>query len=556
VKPSPALRAPSPIGRGPTTRRWPSPFREKVAVGRMRVLLLFLLLSTGFADAARVEIREGHFYVDGSPFYIRGIGYAPWRPHQHPGVSYTGTNHRWTKMDFERMKAAHFNTIRTWDALEPDDLALAKENGLMVLQGIWLDPKQDFSDPHNQQAALAQVQSVAEQSKDYDNVLGYIVMTEPSPQAVLETGTEPTLQYFRKLKRTIQTVDPRPVSMDSWIPLAFLDHHDFDFVTFNLYAFWPNSISSAMGLAGMTRWLTDHLAGDKPLLIGETGGYSVSEASQTASGGFGGLSDYNQSLKDLESLRATLEGHAAGSVLVSWIDTWHYPTDPDTHDNEPWEWDGVLGIPTDSSDDMDGIPRQIYRDVTVYNQLIPVEPKDNHIYPIQQPLPIQVNAADDVVYVRYNLNDGDWTYLDGSGKGWFQGSFKLPKLARKRLTLSFQALDKDETVLAKKSVSFLAGVQSEKVTLELKNSSRLEFTATVLGGDHLPIEGRKVSYGCFYPISFKEGKGTLTTNAAGQIIFSCPVVNGAPARYLFVAAGTDSPEYRRTSDLRIFKLGQ
>jgi len=522
----------------------------------MRGLLLFFLLSSGFAHAARVEIRDGRFYVDGSPFYIRGIGYAPWRPHQHPGVSYTGTNRRWTKMDFERMKTAHFNTIRTWDALDPEDLALSREYGFMVLQGIWLDPKQDFSDPHNQQAALAQVQSVAEQSKEYDNVLGYIIMTEPSPQAVLETGTEQTLQYFRTLKRAIQAVDPRPVSMDSWPPLAFLDHHDFDFVTFNLFAFWPAAISETMGLAGMTRWFVDHFAGDRPLVVGETGGYAVSQASRTASGGFGGLSEYDQSLKDLDSLRDTLEGQAAGSVLVSWIDTWHYPADPDTHDNEPWEWDGVLGIPTDSPGDMDGIPRQIYRDVSIYNHMIPFEPKDNHIYPIQQPLTIQVNGSDDVAYVRYSLNDGDWTYLDGSGKGWFQGSFKLPKLARKRQTLALQALDKNETLLVKKSVSFLAGVQPERITVEPRKNSRLEFTATVQGGDHRPIEGRKVAFGCFYPISFKEGNGFQTTDASGQISFSCPAVSGAPARYLFVAAGTDSPEHLRACDLRIFKLGQ
>ena len=48
----------------------------------------------------------------------------------------------------------------------------------------------------------------------------------------------------------------------------------------------------------------------------------------------------------------------------------------------------------------------------------------------------------------------------------------------------------------------------------------------------------------------------LTTNDAGEITFSCPVSAGAPDRYLFVAAGTDSPELRRTADLRIFKLGQ
>src|SRR5258706_4472905 len=120
--------------------------------------------------ATRVEIRGGRFYVDNEPFYVRGVGYAPWRPHQHPGVSYTNTNRRWTQMDFERMKAAHFNTVRTWDALDPEELALAKTNGLMVLQGIWLDPKQDFSDPHNQQAAISLAQGVAEHSKAFDNV--------------------------------------------------------------------------------------------------------------------------------------------------------------------------------------------------------------------------------------------------------------------------------------------------------------------------------------------------------------------------------------------------
>ena len=285
------------------------------------------------------------FYVDGAPFYIRGVGYAPWRPHQQPGVSYTGTNHRWTKMDFERIKAAHFNTVRSWDALEPDELALAKANGLMVLQGIWLDTKQDFSDPHNQQAAIAQVRGVAEASKDSDNVLGYLVMTEPSPQAVLETGTDDSMQFFRRLKRAVQEVDTRPVSMDSWPPLAFLDYHDFDFVTFNLFAFWPKSLNYAMGQAGLTHWMVDNLSPDKPFLVGETGGYAVSEASETAAGGSGGLSESKQSVKDLDSLRATIEGHAAGSVLVSWIDTWHYPRDPDTHDNEPWEWDGILAIP-------------------------------------------------------------------------------------------------------------------------------------------------------------------------------------------------------------------
>ena len=156
---------------------------------------------------------------------------------------------------------------------------------------------------------------------------------------------------------------------------------------------------------------------------------------------------------------------------MSWIDTWHYPRDPDTHDNEPWEWDGILAIPTDSPKDMDGIPRQIFRDVSAYNQMVPVEPKTNHIYPIGQPIPIQINTAEDVGYVRYSLNDGDWKYLDGSGHGWFAGFFKLPKLAKNRQSLALQALNPNETLLESKRVSFLAGVLEESLTLAQRSAA-------------------------------------------------------------------------------------
>jgi len=227
------------------------------------------------------------------------------------------TNRRWTELDFRRIKAAHFNTIRTWDALAPEELALAKKYGLMVIQGIWLDPRQNFADPHNQDSCVSQVETIAQQSKDYDNVLGYLVMTEPTPEAVEAAGEEETLRFFRRLKRTIQAIDPRPVSMDSWLPLAFLDHSLWDFVTFNTFAFVPRSINFSLGYPGYNRWLADHFAGERPFLVGETGGYAVSQASFSAYGGFGGLTEYDQSLKDLESLRGTIEGHAAGAVLVS-----------------------------------------------------------------------------------------------------------------------------------------------------------------------------------------------------------------------------------------------
>ncbi len=508
--------------------------------------------------AARAEIRNSRFYVDGEPFYVKGVGYAPWRPHQRPGVSYVDTNRGWTELDFERIKAAHFNTVRTWDALDPEELALAQKNGLMVLQGIALDPRQDFSDPHNQQSCLAQVQRVAEASKPFDNVLGYLIMTEPSPQVVVDVGAAQTLQFFRGLKRAIQAIDPRPVSMNSWVPLLFLDHGDFDFVTFNAFAFWPKSLNHALGYAGLNRVLADRFASNRPLVIGETGGYAVSKASQSAAGGFGGFSEYDQSMKDLENLRATVEGHASGSVLVSWIDPWYNPRDPDTHDDEPWEWSGILGIPTDSKKDMKGIPRQIYRDVTAYNTAIILEPKVNHFYEVQTAIPIQVQAAENVKAVRFSLNDSDWLPLAGSGHGWWNGFFKMPKLARKRQRLAIQAINEQGTVLVRKEVSFVAALTPELVTIDAppdkSPTKSLQFTVFVTDGQRHPLVQRKVHFGFFYPLTLREAQGTAVTDASGRLTLTCPIPPQSADRYLYVAAGTDSPERVRSGDLRIFSL--
>jgi hypothetical protein len=519
----------------------------------------FFLLSALPSYAARSEIRNGQWYVDGEPFYVVAVGYNSLRPHQKPGVSYAQTNRRWTETDFRRIKAAHFNTLRTWDTLAPEELALAKKYGLMVLQGIWLDPNQDFSDPHNQESAVAQVETMAQQGKDYDNILGYLVYTEPSPEAVLEAGPDETLRFFRRLKRAIQNIDPRPVSLDSWLPLAFLDHSLWDFVTFNAFAFAPRSLNYALGYPGYVRWLVERFAPDRPLIVGETGGYAVSKSSFSRYGGYGGLSEYDQSIKDLESLRGTIEGHAAGAVLVSWIDAWHYPTMSETHADEPWAWDGLLAIPTDDKKDMDGIPRQVYRDVAIYNQALILEPKANHVYTTVERHPIQVATSDNIKSVDVSLNDGEWKPLEGSGHGGWHGFFALPKTARRRQRLTVRAQDDSGTEVARKIVSFVTNVPAEHVTLGLldisKKTGAIQCRVQLSDDKQQPIANRKVYFGFFFPAGWRQSQGTLLTDARGEALLTTPLLARPDDHHLFVAAGTDNPDRVRTGDMRLFKLG-
>lgn len=528
---------------------------------RRHARALFLLFAAMPAFAAHVEIREGRFFVDDKPFYVKAVAYGPWRPHQAPGTSYTDTDRAWMDHDFARIEAAHFNTIRTWEALDAEALALASAHHLMVLQGVRIDPRQDFSDPHNLETVAEQVRRVAEKSRDADNVLGYLLMSRADPATILHAGLEPTHEFFRRLKRTIQAIDPRPVAFERWWPDAFFEDADGDFGAFSAFPFWPKALSDALGYAGLVRWLADRLPPDKPLLITETGGYSVSTSSRTEAGGAGGFKEYDQSLKDIESLRATVEGHAQGAAVVSWLDSWYFPRDPDTHDDEPWEWTGLLAIPTDSKKDMEGLPRQAYRDMTDYNQLVPVEPRANHFYRARTVLPIRVYGSPETMGIRYSVNGDDWRHLQGSGQGLFVGSFQLPKLARRRQRITFQALDKDDSTIASKEISFIAALEPESVRLALSESAKeggaFRFHVVVRDADGQPLARRKVTYGCYYPISGREASGVLTTDGAGLLDFNCPPPpNGRHDRYLYAAAGTESTEHVKTGDLRIFTIAR
>ena len=79
--------------------------------------------------AADVSLKDGRFLVDGKPFFIVGVGYEagsrpgsfPWSRRFEPAV--------W-KRDLPAIRAARFNTLRTWSPLTDDELALVQAAGL------------------------------------------------------------------------------------------------------------------------------------------------------------------------------------------------------------------------------------------------------------------------------------------------------------------------------------------------------------------------------------------------------------------------------------------
>lgn len=316
-----------------------------------------------------IAIEEDWIYLNGKKFFINAVGYAGWRPGQWPGTDKVDL--RLVELDFQRIKEAGFNTVRTWDALSPEELDLAKKYGLKVIQGIWLDPSRDFSDRVFIENAIRYIKQVVEWSKGHDNILMYLVMTEPRQEAVLYAGEESTIKFFQNIKNIIQSIDHKPVSMDSWIAIAFLDHSFWDIVTFNVFKFVPESINQTVGFRNYVAWIKARYAAYKPLFVGETGGFSISKK-RLNNIGFGGNSLEEQAKGDIESIQESIKAKAAGVCTVSWIDTWHYPKDPQTHDDHPWEWDGLIGF--ENIDDRAGTPRRVYDQIRLFNKNLVIDP--------------------------------------------------------------------------------------------------------------------------------------------------------------------------------------
>lgn len=322
-----------------------------------------------------IKIQGNWFYLNKKKFFINAVGYAPWRPGQWPGQDKVGLD--LVEEDFRRIKDAGFNSVRTWDALGPEELRLAKKYGLKVVQGIWIDPNHDFSDPYFIRDSLEYIRKVVNWSKDYDNVLMYLVITEPTQQAILFAGTDKTLEFFGKIKATIQKIDNKPVSLDSWISAAFIDHSLWDVVTFNAFKFTPESINRVMGFKNYVAWFKRNHGRDKPLFVGETGGFSVSRTKLNELG-FGGNSEAGQAMGDIESIQEAIEAGVAGVCTVAWVDTWHYPTDPTTHDEHPWEWDGIVGM-KDINDKL-GTPRKVYYELKAFNKRFLFPKGEKNVY--------------------------------------------------------------------------------------------------------------------------------------------------------------------------------
>ncbi|MDD4735054.1 MAG: glycoside hydrolase family 2 TIM barrel-domain containing protein [Kiritimatiellae bacterium] len=309
----------------------------------------------------KVGIQECDLTVDGEPFRVIGMGYEPGcRPGRRPW------DRPWEpdllRLDFERIRAAGFNTIRTWTPLMDAEFELAAEYGLWVIPGVWFDPQADFNDPAFRRSTLEMVRREIARMSKHENVLYYLLLNEPHADAVYRAGLDQMEAFYEELIACARGADPKRLfSYSNCVITDFMDAEKWDIVSMNVYPYSPCQIDQCFGYDNYLRLMRERMAPNKPFVVTEFG-LSVSPSGDGR--GYGGNSLREQADGVLRMWDSILRSGAAGGCVFMWVDGWWKAGNESVHDDHAEEWYGLLS----ADEDERGIPRPVYYALAEYNR--------------------------------------------------------------------------------------------------------------------------------------------------------------------------------------------
>jgi len=366
------------------------------------IYLVFLLLPLGIS-AQDVELKNNFFYLDNQKFFVKGIGYEagatpgslPWAREFEPEILHS---------DIQRILSAGYNTIRTWAPFTEEELELLNQYDIKIIMGIWIDPHGDFSDPDFVNSAITIVSDVLSYSKNFDNIIAYLIMNEPFPETVAAAGYQATADLWTLLIQIIHNEHPgRPVSFSNTCNGTYIDPALFDFSGFNVYIYNPVTVSYLHGYREFVAYLDELSVPGKPLVITEYG-LSVSPSGQ-GTWGYGGNTFADQISGVLHMYKSLVDGGAAGSCVFNYNDGWWKGGNEFVHDDNPEEWFGLVEYINLA--DKFGHERPIWEAVKSHQSAIITQPLSPEIYGTQVPIEVffhdtinrlEIESDEDLLY--------------------------------------------------------------------------------------------------------------------------------------------------------------
>lgn len=482
----------------------------------------------------RVFVKNGWFYVNNERFFIKAVGYSPSRPGTMPSDM---MDNEIFKRDLEKIKAAGFNTIRTWFELTPEQVKTADSYGLKIIQGVWIDFDSVLTKP---KYIAKHAEVVTERINKIEacerNVIMFVIGNEPSHKVIQHVGVS-TAQ--KRLKIFYQEVKKRNkgrvISFSDSPQLDYIDHSFWDAVCFNVYPYIPVSVSYVLGYQGYLEWLKNKFAKDKPLIVSEFG-LSVSKKEEEPSSydGYkkGGNTLEQQAQGTISLYKSIIGADCSGACVFEFIDEWwkhnEIPNDSKSHEDDDYEeWFGIVGV-ENIGKKIQEEPRPVYRELQRFQQALLISPRN--MSTVRKIIPIEVFVNEDIQEVECRLDDGVWIKLDKQGSSWFIGKFDTSAVSDGQYKLQVRATDKlnnsyySEAVVWVMNKGYVASNDIVKVKItvpskDYKPWQTIEAKVKVTDRNNKPIENIEVYAGVYYTTNWMERRYKLVTDKNGEAVF-------------------------------------
>ena len=241
--------------------------------------------------------------VNGEKIHLRGVTYGPFRP-EADGCEYHDPET--VTRDFTQMVAAGINTVRTYTVPPLWMLDCARRHGLWVLVGIpWEQHVAFLNNPRITAQIEQRVRDGVRSCASHPALLGFAIGNEIPTHLVRWHGHHRIERFIRRLYDAAKTADPGAlVTYVNYPSTEYLDLPFVDIFCYNIYLETPGKFQPYLARL-------QNLAGDKPLLLAETGLDSRRNGEE------------KQAAALAWQIRLTFAGGSAGIFIFSWTDEWH-----------------------------------------------------------------------------------------------------------------------------------------------------------------------------------------------------------------------------------------
>ncbi len=257
----------------------------------------------------RVRVDGKFFAADGERFEFRGVTYGTFAP-RSDGAQFPDRTQ--VARDFAHMREVGFSVIRTYTLPSDDVLQLAADHGLRVLPDVFYPDWRYLiggSRRENRRVAREARQEVREAARRLagnEHILGLSLGNEVPADVLRWYGIDLVADTLRGLVEVVREEDRDQLITYANYPTAeYLPLESLDFLMFNVFLERRDDFR---------RYLTrlHHLAGDRPLVLGEVG----------ISAGSGPEGERAQAEALDWQLEAAIDRGVAGTCVFSWTDDW------------------------------------------------------------------------------------------------------------------------------------------------------------------------------------------------------------------------------------------